>query len=251
VWRPWALAIALLLPFVASNASATVTKSISEWVSCTGTSDDTEGTMRAFAAARQNAFTLVVDCPVSLQSGLAIDKEIFIEDGTSVTFTGAGKFYVNNMFHPAFVIANSHDITLTNWNVEWDGNVPINPDFGGYVLNGQFVTSPGITQPAGAFNDLWLTPWLATHRGINFDESQGWVKSIWVGGVNPAAVFFITGNSSMHRPPPARTISYPWPFPCRQTGRGIKPSQGRRPKPRSMPRYRMGSRFSGLLWTAS
>jgi hypothetical protein len=196
VWRPWALAIALLLPFVASNASATVTKSISEWVSCTGTSDDTEGTMRAFAAARQNAFTLVVDCPVSLQSGLAIDKEIFIEDGTSVTFTGAGKFYVNNMFHPAFVIANSHDITLTNWNVEWDGNVPINPDFGGYVLNGQFVTSPGITQPAGAFNDLWLTPWLATHRGINFDESQGWVKSIWVGGVNPAAVFFITGNSS-------------------------------------------------------
>ena len=100
------------------------------------------------------------------------------------------------MFHPAFVIANSSNITLTNWNVEWAGSVPINPNFGGYELNGQFVASPGTTQPAGAFNDLVLTPWLATNRSIIFDETQGWVKSIWVGGVNPAAVFFITGDSS-------------------------------------------------------
>jgi hypothetical protein len=152
--------------------------------------------MQAFAAAKNNAFPLVVDCPVFLHSGLAADRGVFIDNGTAVLFTGSGKFIVDNMFHPAFVIANSSGITLTNWNVEWDGSVPINPDFGGYELNGQFVTSPGITQPAAAFNDLVLTPWLAANRSLVFDESQGWVKSIWVGGVNPAAVFFITGDSS-------------------------------------------------------
>jgi hypothetical protein len=179
-----------------ATVAATNKKSISAWVSCTGTTDDTSGAMKAFAAARQGAFTLVVDCPVLLHSGLAIDRGIFIDNGTTVEFTGSGKFFVDNMFHPAFVIANSNNITLTNWNVEWDGIVPVNPNFGGYELGGKFVTSPGTTQPAGAFNDLVLTPWMTANRSVTFDENQGWVKSIWVGGVNPAAVFFITGDSS-------------------------------------------------------
>jgi hypothetical protein len=165
-------------------------------VSCTGTTDDTSGAIKAFAAARNNAFTLLVDCPVRLHSGLAIDRGIFIDSGTSVQFTASGKFLVDNMFHPAFVIANSSQITLTNWNVEWDGSVPVDPNFGGYELNGEFVASPGETQPAGAFNDLVLTAWLAANRSITFDEKKGRVESIWVGGVNPAAVFFITGDSS-------------------------------------------------------
>jgi hypothetical protein len=42
---------------------------------------------------------------------------IFIDTGTTIQFTGSGKFFVDNMFHPAFIIANSHDITLTDWNV--------------------------------------------------------------------------------------------------------------------------------------
>jgi hypothetical protein len=176
--------------------AATNKKSISAWVSCGTAADDTSGAQAAFAAARQNAFTLVVDCPVHLKSGLAIDRGIFIDNGTTVEFTSAGKFYVDNLFHPAFVIANSSNITLTNWNVEWDGSVPINPDVGGYTYQGNFVTNAGITQPAGAFNDLVLTPWLTNNRNVRFDETQGWVKSIWVGGVNPAAVFFITGDTS-------------------------------------------------------
>ena len=171
-------------------------KSISSYVSCTGTSDDTSGAMKAFAAARHNAFTLVVDCPVRLHSGLAVDRGIFIDSGTTVQFTGSGKFYVDNMFHPAFIIASSSNITLQDWVVEWDGSVPISPNFGGYEINGKFVPSGGATQPAGAFNDLVLTPWLASNRSINFVENQGWVKSIWVGGVNPAAVFFLTGDTS-------------------------------------------------------
>jgi hypothetical protein len=152
--------------------------------------------MKAFAAARHNAFTLVVDCPVRLHSGLAVDRSVFIDTGTTVQFTGSGKFYVDNMFHPAFVIASSSNISLLNWVVEWDGSVPISPNFGGYEINGKWVAVSGSTQPAGAFNDWVLTPWLASNRSITFNESEGWVKSIWVGGVNPAAVFFLTGDSS-------------------------------------------------------
>jgi hypothetical protein len=193
--------LALILLFISAYphngiAAVSTKKSIREWVSCTGTADDTSGAMEAFAAARGNAFTLVVDCPVRLHSGLAVDRGIFIDNGTTVVFSGAGKFFVDNMFHPAFVIANSNNITLTNWNVEWDGSVPVNPNFGGYELGGKMVAKSGETQPAGAFNDLVLTPWLQANRQVKFNEARGWVAAYWVGGVNPAAVFYITGNSA-------------------------------------------------------
>jgi len=189
------IAMTLSLTAAPLCANASGSKSISEWVTCGGTTDQTTGAMAAFAAARNNAFTLVVDCAVHLHSGLAIDRGIFIDNGTTVQFTSAGKFYVDNMFHPAFVIANSNDISLIDWNLEWDGSVPVNPDFGGYEFQGQFVAESGTIQPSHAFNDIVLTNWLAANRGIKFNEAQGTVKSIWVGGVNAAAVFFITGDS--------------------------------------------------------
>ena len=191
-----ALSLTLALCGGATRAYAGGVRSISEWVACGGTSDQTTGAMAAFAAARNNAFELIVDCPIHLHSGLAVDRTIFIDNGTTVQFSGSGKFYVDNMFHPAFAIANSSNITLLDWNVEWDGSVPINPNFGGYYLNGRWVAGGGTTQPAEGFNDVVLTNWLAANRGITFNQSKGWVKSIWVGGVNPAAVFFITGSSS-------------------------------------------------------
>jgi hypothetical protein len=178
------------------TAHASGTRSISEWVSCTGTKDDTEGAIEAFAAAANDAFTLVVDCPVVLHSGLAIDRTIFIDNKTTVTFTGAGKFLVDNLFHPAFVIANSTHITLTGWNVVWEGSVPVNPDVGGYLLAGKLVKMAGSLQPAGPFNDITLTGWLQTHRNVLFNEEHGFVKAVWVGGVNLSAVFYITGNSN-------------------------------------------------------
>ena len=152
--------------------------------------------MKAFEAARDDAFTLLIDCPVRLHSGLAADRSIFIDHNTTVQFSGSGKFVIDNLFHPAFVIANSSDIKLINWNVEWVGSMPVNPDVGGYILGGKFVASSGQTQPAGAFNDLVLTPWLETNRDIKFDETRGYVKPIWVGAVNTSAVFYITGNSA-------------------------------------------------------
>jgi len=193
---PLALVATLSLSAFTPRAFAAGTRSISEWVTCGGTTDQTSGAMAAFAAARNQAFTLVVDCAIHLDSGLAVDRGIFIDNGTTVQFTGAGKFFVNNLFHPAFVIANSSNISLLDWNVEWDGSVPVNPNFGGYTLNGQWVAVSGSVQPAAGFNDVVLTHWLTANRGIQFDESRGWIKSIWVGGINPAAVFFITGEST-------------------------------------------------------
>jgi hypothetical protein len=124
--------LALSLTAPATRTQASGSRSISQWVTCGGTTDQTTGAMAAFQAARNDAFTLLVDCPIHLHSGLAIDRGIFIDNGTTVQFTAGGKFFVDNMFHPAFIIANSSNISLLDWNVEWDGSVPVNPDFGGY-----------------------------------------------------------------------------------------------------------------------
>jgi hypothetical protein len=176
--------------------AATVKRSIRDWVSCSSTADETSGAIEAFAAARHNAFTLVVDCAVRLHSGLAIDRAIFIDNGTAVQFTAAGKFIVDNLFHPAFVIANSSDIVLTDWNVEWDSSVPVDPDVRGFELGGKFIDQKGITQPAGAFNDIVLSKWLVANRSITFNEERGYVNPVWVGAVNMSAVFYITGSTA-------------------------------------------------------
>jgi hypothetical protein len=122
---------------------------------------------------------------------------IYIDDGTTVEFTGAGKFTIDNVMHPAFVIANSSNINLTNWDVEYDASLPANPDVGGYVNNGQFISVvPGRTQPAGMWNALGITPWLTAHRAIIFDKSQGGIGSLWASPINTCAAFFITGDTS-------------------------------------------------------
>ena len=168
-------------------------KSIGGWVSCTGESDDTAGVAKAFAAARHNAFVLVVDCPVRIKVGMDISRSIFIDDGTTVEFTGAGKFTVDNVQIPAFVIADSSYITLTNWNVEYDASLSVNPQNTGFVTNGRFIKGP---KPANAFNDMRLSGWLADNRAIVFDKREGNVNSQWTGLTNACAVFFITGDSS-------------------------------------------------------
>ncbi len=189
--------LTLCLACVCATAGA-ATRSISSFVSCNGSGDDTSGAIKAFAAARNSAFTLIVDCPVRLHPGIAVDRGIFIDNGTSVEFTGNGKFIVDNLFHPAFVIANSSHISLLNWNVEWDGVQPIDGTTAGYEIDGKFVGAAAGTKtpPAAAFSDIVLTNWLGANRSIDFKSLGGWNKAIWVGGVNPGAIFFITGDSS-------------------------------------------------------
>jgi hypothetical protein len=177
----------------AALAQPNTKKSISGWVSCNAASDDAEGVARAFAAARHGAFTLSVDCPVRIHIGTDIGRPIFIDDGTTVEFTGSGKFMVDNTFVPAFVIANSNDITLSNWNVEYDASLPVDPNAGGYQQNGRLVSGK---QPGSAFNDIRLTQWLTANRGITFDKSQGFLGSKWTGPTNACAMFLIVGDSA-------------------------------------------------------
>lgn len=122
-----------------------------------------------------------------------ISRSIFIEDGTTVEFTRSGKFTVGNFFIPAFVIADSHDIALTVWNVEDDAGRPHDRNTGGYANNGDFVPGP---KPGSAINDLRLTRWLADNRRIVFDRRAGNVSSEWTGTTNACAVFLLTGESS-------------------------------------------------------
>jgi hypothetical protein len=192
---PLMVATAMLLPGSGSGAS-NLEKSIRDWATCDGAANSTEGVARAFAAARHAAFTLIVDCPVHLRIGDDIARTLFIDDGTTVQFTGAGKFIVDNVLHPAFVIANSSGIVLTNWNVEYDASLPVNWKTGGYQSSGAFVASSGNAPAAGAFNDGPLTKWLAENRGVAFERRLAAAHPIWTGPSNMSAVFFITGDTS-------------------------------------------------------
>jgi hypothetical protein len=184
-------------PPAAVSAPVTTTEkrvSIAKWVACSSALDNSEGVARAFDAAKNQAFTLVVDCPLRIEVGTDIARTIFIDNGTKVDFTSTGKFVIDNTFIPAFVIANSSNIALTNWNVEWDASLPVDPRVNGYKVATQFVASTGQFAPGAAFNDLRLTPWLAANRAIHFDRSEGGVNSMWAGPTNTSAVFFIAGD---------------------------------------------------------
>jgi hypothetical protein len=182
-------------------------QSIRKWAACDGRADDFQAVATAFAAASHGAFTLLIDCPVRLQMGLDNSRTLFIDDGTSVEFAGIGKFTIDNVFHPAFVIASSSDITLSNWDVEYVGGLPVNWDVGGYEQNGQLVKKSGYAQPAATFNDQTLAAWLTTHRNITFRGAS----PIWVGPANTSTVFYLTGDVSglrvmglkLHVPPQA------------------------------------------------
>jgi len=198
---------ALMSISLAATAHGSVDKSISGWVNCNVSSEQTEGVARAIAAAAHSAFTLIVDCPVRVHIGSDISRSIFIDDGTSITFTGPGKFTVDNVLIPAFVIANSSNINLTDWDLEYDGSLPADPGrfqagFQGDLRGDPRAAAHGTPRgasgahPANEFNDLRITPWLAANRGITFDRSQGGVHSVWAGPSNASALFFIAGDTS-------------------------------------------------------
>lgn len=164
-------------------------KSINSYVSCTGTTDDNAGVAKALAAAANNAFTLVVDCPVYIKVGSDISRPLFIGNETTVEFTGEGKFIVDNVMIPAFVIADSSNVSLIDWNVQYDGGIPV-VEMQTYENHGK--TIPG--KPGNAFNDLRLTQWLTANREIVFSKADGAVMAQWSGTTNATAVFYITGD---------------------------------------------------------
>lgn len=165
-------------------------------MTCDGVTDDFDGASRAFAAASHGAFTLVVDCPVLLHMTTDITRVIFLDTGTTVQFSANGKLTVDNVFHPAFVLVNSSNVTLTNWNVEYDASLPVDWDVHGYSQAGIEIVRAGYAQPAFAFNDDTLTKWMTANRAVIFDQSAGSVVATWCGPTNTSAVFFFSGDTS-------------------------------------------------------
>ncbi len=73
-----------------ANAPPT-TKSIKQWVSCDESVDETAQFKAALAAAANNAFTLVIDCPVRFHTGYAGATPVAVPDGVTMSFTGSGE----------------------------------------------------------------------------------------------------------------------------------------------------------------
>lgn len=151
-------------------------RSIRGWAKCDGTTDDALGVANAFAAAKNDAFPIVVDCPVRIHVGNDITRPIFIDSGTTVTFSGNGKFIVDNIGIPAFVLANSHRVTLLNWIVQYDASLPITSN-----------------KTAGQFNDVTMKKWMAKNRRINYVGAN----PLWGGPTDLSAIFLVKGSSSV------------------------------------------------------
>jgi hypothetical protein len=166
----------------------TGTRSIRSWVHCDGKTDDAVGAATAFDAAKDGAFTLVVDCPVFMHIGIDIRRPIYIDNGTTVQFSGNGLFIVDNSDIPAFVIANSVKIRLQGWRIQFTGKLPVAENWTGYVDNGKFIQTR--EWPSGAFTGRSLSPWMAIHRGMTFRESGP-----WGGASNTGAIFYIVGST--------------------------------------------------------
>jgi len=145
-------------------------------VECNGT-DQYENVQTAFNAAANNAFELIVDCPVTIHTEKLLNKTVFIGSDTTVSFTSAGVFYVDNVLQPAFAIMNSSNIALFDWNIVYTGSLGVGlPDHTGYK-----------------FNDVTATSWLGENRNIVFARGE---HSQWQDTYNTGAIFYIVGEDS-------------------------------------------------------
>jgi hypothetical protein len=101
---------------ITSSTASTpaATKLLSEWVGCNDAVDETPQLKAALAAAANNAFTLIVNCPVRVHTGFNGGTPIAIPDGVTLSFEGSGEFVTAGT---AFTIAHLTEVTLINWNL--------------------------------------------------------------------------------------------------------------------------------------
>ena len=149
---------------------------------CDGVTDDRDAVAKAFAAAAGNAFELQIDatCSAYIKVGTDITKPIFFDTGTTVRVLKGGKFILDNVSIPTFEVADTNDVTLIDWDVEYIGSLP--------VANTTWV--------GGSYNDKTLKTFLATQRGITWDSSAGWVSAHWASPTNMCSIFDIRGSTS-------------------------------------------------------
>jgi hypothetical protein len=186
-----ALALALATSCPHSFAAQGGARALREWAACDGKTDDARAVGDAFAAARDGAFTLIVDCPAFIHVGMDVARPIFIDNRTTVRFRSGGLFITDNVLIPSFVIADSSDINLLGWRIEYVGGAPVDVHVGGFYQDGVFVRRPGIS-PSAVANDVTITQWLAANRGVIFQKRT----AVWASPTNMSAIFYITGSAS-------------------------------------------------------
>jgi hypothetical protein len=101
------------------GGTPTVTKSIRAWVSCSETIDESGQLEQALLSAANNAFKLIVDCPVRFHTGAASLKSIAVPDGVTISFEGAGEFLIVSNGPPALTVAHPTEVTFVDWNVTY------------------------------------------------------------------------------------------------------------------------------------
>ena len=173
-----------------TTTTAGLSRSIRDFTACDGRTDDSKGVQAAFQAAAHNAFTLVIDCPVTLHVADDIGRSIFVDSGTRVVFTDNGRLTVDNSGVPAFVIANSNDIHFLGWRILYTGQISLANASEGYHRDGQWV--PQKTSSAAAFNDAVLTPWMAKNRNVVMTSGH----DLWNGPTNGLAIFYCAGDDN-------------------------------------------------------
>lgn len=139
---------------------------------------------------------MLVDCVATFDIGVNVDRSIFIDDDTTIEFTSAGKFIINNLFEPAFVIANTKNVTMTNWNVQRNSSMPITLNTNGYSLADKYYPTPG-HNGSGTFSDKVLSDWLTKNRGVQFPDGPS--HGLWaylLGSINISSTFFIIGDTT-------------------------------------------------------
>ena len=101
------------------GGTPTVTKSIRAWVSCSETIDESLQLEQALLSAANNAFTLLVDCPVRFHTGTAATRSIAVPDGVTIAFKGAAEFLVVGSGPPALTVAHPAEVTFFDWNLTY------------------------------------------------------------------------------------------------------------------------------------
>lgn len=166
-------------------------RSLREFAHCDGHTDDWSAINGALALASKNHFTLEVDCPAYIHVGMDASRPVFLENNTNVSFSGNGRFIVDNHFIPAFILANVSHVRLEGWRIQYNGEEMADWNLHGYVENGLFTPREGYAQSTMQFNDATLKRWLSSRRNIQYEAST----PTWQGPTNGSALFYIIGDT--------------------------------------------------------
>jgi hypothetical protein len=86
-------------------------------VTCNPSIDESTQLEVAIDAAADNAFILLIDCPVRFHTGSAWLRSIPIPDGVTISFSGAGEFLIVDGGPPALTVADPAQVSFIDWNV--------------------------------------------------------------------------------------------------------------------------------------